>query len=169
MEKRTKKLKVLLGERSQNIGDLLQPVPRPNMVAQRDSRSSVSSAEDTLDAPDNIPDTGDLNTSLSTEDLNTTATKGDILDLMKNMRAFFNADLAVVREEISAMMARIQVAEEDASSIAQRQVCAAEQTTLLQATSHTASPNGKLNQYRLKAVIACPPRLKRWQEHPGMY
>ncbi|CAH2253705.1 Hypothetical predicted protein [Pelobates cultripes] len=46
--------------------------------------------------------TGGLNTPRSTEDLNTPATKGDILDLMKKIRALFNSDIDMVRPRSSS-------------------------------------------------------------------
>ncbi|CAH2245516.1 Hypothetical predicted protein [Pelobates cultripes] len=77
------------------------------MVARREIDTSKSSEDELLDAPYTISETWSLNTPQSTEDLDTPATNGDILELMKNIRAFFNSDLNVVREEITAVTARI--------------------------------------------------------------
>ncbi|CAH2247790.1 Hypothetical predicted protein [Pelobates cultripes] len=139
MGKKNKTLKGLTGEGSLNIGDLLLQRPCPNMAAQPDHGSSTSSEADPLDVPDAIPDTGCLNTHLPTAELNTRATNGDILELMRNMRRLFNADLAVVREEIMAITARVQATEGEISAIAHRQTGTAEQQAQLHTSQQTLS------------------------------
>ncbi|CAH2225401.1 Hypothetical predicted protein [Pelobates cultripes] len=151
MGKKNKKLKELTGEGYRNISDLLLQRPRPKMVGQPDRSSSTSSDADPLNVPDAIPDPGGLNTHLSAAEFNTPATKGDILELMTNMRKFFNADLAVVREEITEITAQAN------GHISHSPKTDRHRRTTSSTPHHTAdtvSPAGRTG--RLPAMQKCP-------------
>ncbi|CAH2315581.1 Hypothetical predicted protein [Pelobates cultripes] len=79
-----------------------------------------SSEEDPLDSPDTIPEADDPFSAIQVGDLGAPATKGDILGLLKNLRTWFRTDIALLREEVTAVTDRVKATEEDISSIAQR-------------------------------------------------
>ncbi|CAH2284931.1 Hypothetical predicted protein [Pelobates cultripes] len=92
-----------------------------------------SSKDEVLDAPDDIPRTEGLDSSPQMEDLAALATKGDIKALMHNISAFFNADLDIIREDMTVVTARVTVTEESISSLTQYQESNTEQICQLQA------------------------------------
>ncbi|CAH2311288.1 Hypothetical predicted protein [Pelobates cultripes] len=74
------------------------------MAAVPDSPYS-SSEEDYMDALDKISYTGGPAAKSPPEDLQAPATKGDIQALMKNLWAYFTADLDIIREEVAGISA----------------------------------------------------------------
>ncbi|CAH2321731.1 Hypothetical predicted protein [Pelobates cultripes] len=109
------------------------------IMGKKNKKLKVVTEADPLDVPDAIPDTASLNAPLPVAELNTAATKADILELMRNIRKFFNADLAIVREEITAIRAQVQATEGNISATAQRQTGAAEQQAQLHNKQQTLS------------------------------
>ncbi|CAH2292507.1 Hypothetical predicted protein [Pelobates cultripes] len=70
--------------------------------------SPYSSSEDeVLDAPDDITRSEGSDPLPLTKDLQAPATKGDIKAIMNNISAFFNADLDIIREDMSVVTARV--------------------------------------------------------------
>ncbi|CAH2219924.1 Hypothetical predicted protein [Pelobates cultripes] len=106
------------------------------MAATPDPQSS-SSDEETLDAPDPIPEATDPISSLAMGDLRAPATKGDILNILQNLRTLFRSDMAILQEEVTAVTGRVRVAEEDLTAMAERQQATEEKLTHLQ-SSHQA-------------------------------
>ncbi|CAH2220607.1 Hypothetical predicted protein [Pelobates cultripes] len=133
MGNKAKKLKTLTGNGTRDIADLLQPRPRPKMAPHIDAYST-SSEEEILDAPDEIPCPGSMNSPQREEDLTAPATKGDIKALLTNIRAFFNADLNIMREDITVVTARLQANEDAITSLAQKQESTNEHLLQLQAS-----------------------------------
>ncbi|CAH2282964.1 Hypothetical predicted protein [Pelobates cultripes] len=80
-----------------------------------------SSSKDLLDAPDPIPEASLPTPNLHTENRGAPSTRGDIMDLMVNVRAFFRAGLAVVQEEVVAVTDRVKATVEDIATLSQRQ------------------------------------------------
>ncbi|CAH2330230.1 Hypothetical predicted protein [Pelobates cultripes] len=136
MGKRNKKLKTRPEDGSRQIGDLFLARPKPKMAATPDPQSS-SSEEETPDAPDPIPKATDHISSLAMGDLRAPATKGDILNILQNMRTLFRSDMAILQEEVTAVTGRVRVAEEDLSAMAERQQATEKKLTHLQ-SSHQA-------------------------------
>ncbi|CAH2282956.1 Hypothetical predicted protein [Pelobates cultripes] len=93
--------------------DLLKPLPKLKIAPQPDPHDSTSE-EELLDAHDDIP-------PQEGEDLTAPGTKGDIKALMNNSRAFFNADLNIIREDMTGVTAGVQTNEDNISFIAQKQ------------------------------------------------
>ncbi|CAH2221736.1 Hypothetical predicted protein [Pelobates cultripes] len=120
MGKRNKKLKTHPEDGSRKIGDLFLARPKPKMAATPDPQSS-SSEEETLDAPDPIPEATDPVSSLAMGDLRAPATK----------------DMAILQEEVTAVTGRVRVAEEDITAVAERQQAMEEKLIHLQ-SSHQA-------------------------------
>ncbi|CAH2315132.1 Hypothetical predicted protein [Pelobates cultripes] len=133
MGKKAKKLKTLTGNGTRDIADLLQPRPRPKMAPHIEAYST-SSEEEILDAPDEIPCPGSMNSPQREEDLTAPATKGDIKALLTNIRAFFNADLNIMCEDITVVTARLQANEDAITSLAQKQESTNEHLLQLQAS-----------------------------------
>ncbi|CAH2307836.1 Hypothetical predicted protein [Pelobates cultripes] len=106
------------------------------MAATPDPQSS-SSEEETLDAPDPIPEATDPISSLAMGDLRAPATKGDILNILQNLRTLFHSAMAILQEEVTAVTGRVRVAEEDLTAMAERQQATEEKLTHLQ-SSHQA-------------------------------
>ncbi|CAH2282023.1 Hypothetical predicted protein [Pelobates cultripes] len=75
------------------------------MAAATDCHGS-SSEEDPLDAPDAIPEARDPFVTAPMGDLGAPATKGDIVNLLKNVRCLFHADMAILREDVTAVTNR---------------------------------------------------------------
>ncbi|CAH2220628.1 Hypothetical predicted protein [Pelobates cultripes] len=103
------------------------------MAAQQDPRYS-SSEEEILDAPDEIPHMEGLISPHQGEDLTAPATR-DIKTLMHNIRVFFNADLNIIREDITVVTARVQATEDSIHSITQQQTSTNEPMQQLLATN----------------------------------
>ncbi|CAH2315403.1 Hypothetical predicted protein [Pelobates cultripes] len=70
-------------------------------------------------------------------DLGAPAIKGDILSLLKHLRTWFRTDIAVLREEITAVTDRVRATEEDVSSMTQHQEITEQKLQQLQ-SSHQA-------------------------------
>ncbi|CAH2300452.1 Hypothetical predicted protein [Pelobates cultripes] len=96
------------------------------MAATPDSKG-LSSEEDPLDSPDAIPEVDDPFSAIQLGDVGAPAIKGDILSLLKHLRTFFRTDIAVLREEVTAITDRVKATEEDISSMAQCQLGPTEQ------------------------------------------
>ncbi|CAH2246591.1 Hypothetical predicted protein [Pelobates cultripes] len=156
MGKKAKKLKTLTGNGSRDIADLLQPRPRPKMAPQIDAYST-SSEEELLDAPDEIPCSGSMHSPQREEDLTAPATKGDIKALLTNIRAFFNADLNIIREDITVVTARLQANEDAITSLAQKQESTNEHLLQLQAAHKS------MQSIKTGACISFPP--PKTQQH----
>ncbi|CAH2274358.1 Hypothetical predicted protein [Pelobates cultripes] len=103
------------------------------MAATPDPQSS-SSDEETLDAPDPIPEATDPISSLAMGDLRAPATKGDILNILQNL---FHSDMAILQEEVTAVTGRVRIAKEDLTAMTERQQATEEKLTHLQ-SSHQA-------------------------------
>ncbi|CAH2274330.1 Hypothetical predicted protein [Pelobates cultripes] len=113
MGKRSKKLKTQAGEGHRSIGELFHKRPKPKMAAPPESQDSPKQ-------PNPHPHT-------ITGDRGAPATKGDIMDLMVHLRAFFRADLPLVQEEVTAVTEQIRATEEDITSLTQTQAGTSEQ------------------------------------------
>ncbi|CAH2277010.1 Hypothetical predicted protein [Pelobates cultripes] len=136
MGKRTKKLKAHSDEGTRRIGDIFLARPKTKMVATPES-VGLSSEEDPLNSPDAIPKADDPFSTIQVGDLGAPATKGDILGLLKHLHTWFRTDIALLREEVTAITDRVKATEEDISSIAQQQTGATGQIRQLQG-SHQA-------------------------------
>ncbi|CAH2250773.1 Hypothetical predicted protein [Pelobates cultripes] len=123
------------------------------MAAQQDLLYS-SSEEKILNAPDEIPHTESLISTHQGEDRTAPATRGDIKTLMHNIRAFFNADLNIKREDITGVTARVQATEDSIHSITQQQTSTKEQMQQLLAAN-------KAMQIRLDTTETQKPQNKR--------
>ncbi|CAH2276125.1 Hypothetical predicted protein [Pelobates cultripes] len=66
-----------------------------------------SSEVEVLNTPNDILRSESSNLFSLREDLQAPATKGDIQALMNNIRAFFNADLDIIMEDVSAVTVRV--------------------------------------------------------------
>ncbi|CAH2283966.1 Hypothetical predicted protein [Pelobates cultripes] len=130
------KLKTYLEDVSRKIGDLFLARPKSKMAATPDPQSS-SSEEETLDALDPIPEATDPIRSLSLGDLKAPATKGDILNILQNLRTLFHSDMAILQEEVTVVTGRVRVAEEDIAAKAQRHQTR-EETLIYPQSSHHA-------------------------------
>ncbi|CAH2294353.1 Hypothetical predicted protein, partial [Pelobates cultripes] len=75
-----------------------------------------------------------MNSPQREEDLTAPATKGDIKALLTNIRTFFNADLNIIREDITVVTARLQANEDAITSLAQKQESTNEHLLQLQAS-----------------------------------
>ncbi|CAH2224664.1 Hypothetical predicted protein [Pelobates cultripes] len=95
------------------------------MAATPDSLG-LSSEEDPLDSPDAIPEADDPFSAIQLGDLGAPATKRDILGLLKHLRTWFRTDIAMLREEVTAITDRVKATEEDISCTAQCQSGATE-------------------------------------------
>ncbi|CAH2308105.1 Hypothetical predicted protein [Pelobates cultripes] len=137
MGKQNKKLKTHPGDRSQKIGDMFLSRPKPNMAATLDPQTSSSEEEEVMDEPDPIPEAADPLLNLPLGDLGAPATKGDILNILKNIRTLFRTDIAVLQEDLTAVAERVRATEEDVTSVAQRQQATEEKLRLLQVSHHT--------------------------------
>ncbi|CAH2248398.1 Hypothetical predicted protein [Pelobates cultripes] len=136
MGKRTKKLKASSDDGTRRIGDIFLARPKTKMAAASDS-PGLSSDEDPLDSPEAIPEVDDPFSAVQLGDLGAPATKGDILGLLKHLRTWFRTDIALLREEVTAVTDRVKATEEDITSMAQCQTDATERLQQLQG-SHQA-------------------------------
>ncbi|CAH2302212.1 Hypothetical predicted protein [Pelobates cultripes] len=118
MGKRIKKLKTHIEDRSRKISDLFLSLPKPKMAVTLDPQSS-SSEEEALDAPDPIPEVADPISSLPLGDLRAPTTKGDILNILQNLRTLFHSDITILQEELTGVTGRVRVAEENIAAMAQ--------------------------------------------------
>ncbi|CAH2222790.1 Hypothetical predicted protein [Pelobates cultripes] len=136
MGKRSKKLKASSDDGTRRIGDIFLARPKTKMAAAPDS-PGLSSDEDPLDSPDAIPEADDPFSTVQLGDLGAPATKGDILGLLKHLRTWFRTDMALLREEVTAVTDRVKATEENITSMAQCQTDATERLQQLQG-SHQA-------------------------------
>ncbi|CAH2292708.1 Hypothetical predicted protein [Pelobates cultripes] len=125
MGKRSKKLKASSDDGTRRIGDIFLARPKTKMAAAPDS-PGLSSDEDPLDSPEAIPEADDPFSAVQLGDLGAPATKGDILGLLKHLRTWFRTDMALLREEVTAVTDRVKATEEDITSMAQCQTDATE-------------------------------------------
>ncbi|CAH2319599.1 Hypothetical predicted protein [Pelobates cultripes] len=147
MGKRAKKIKAALASGTRNIGEYMQgSLPRvaPKM-ADPHVETSSEEEETSMDALDEIPQAGGLYMESSDEENNTPATKGDIKSLLRDIRKMFQADLAILREDMLSLTGHLKAAEETSAHIkAEQTTLAAEQKRL---TASQATMTLKLTEY----------------------
>ncbi|CAH2276582.1 Hypothetical predicted protein [Pelobates cultripes] len=112
------------------------------MAAVPDS-PGLSSDVDPLDSPDAIPEADDPFSAVQLGDLGAPATKGDILGLLKHLRTWFRTDMALLREEVTAITDRVKATEEDITSMAQRQSDATERLQQLHGSHQALQPGAQ--------------------------
>ncbi|CAH2223717.1 Hypothetical predicted protein [Pelobates cultripes] len=99
-----------------------------------DQHAEISSSEEeaSLDTLDKIPQAGGLHMESSDEENNTPATKGDIKSLLHDIRKMFQADLAILREDMLSLTSRIKAAEETTTLAAEQKRLTDSQATITQ-------------------------------------
>ncbi|CAH2321472.1 Hypothetical predicted protein [Pelobates cultripes] len=170
MGKRAKKTKAALVSRTLNIGQYMQgnlPRMAPKMV---DQHAEISSSEEeaSLDTLDEIPQAGGLHMESSDEENNTPATKGDMKSLLRDIRKMFQADLAILREDMLSHTVRLKAVEETSAHLKAEQTTeAANRFTSHNYTKFTAyEDRNRSKNIKIKGIPTSVEKLELPHETP---